>query len=148
MSIVNSMLAFLADKVKNTGTYINADQSDVHLPMGQNKSYSLDIPEDGTYVVTVTNSWGADIASAFSILYLEYDGEIVGFSRNTMRAGGGQSVTAIIKAAKGTAVQANMSWHGGSGNCTAEDIKFRATRIGGGHKLKRLVSYFRKEVRR
>lgn len=128
----DDLLKYTAETLHDIGIYINADQSDTQVPMGQVKSFSLNIPEDGCYVVTASNEWNIDSESSFSVLYLEYNGEIVAFSRNDLRAGGGQSVTAIIQATKGSSVQAKMSWHGGSGNCTAQKITFRAVRVGGG----------------
>ena len=132
---VNSMLKFTSKTLHDIGTYINADQPNTRMAVGEVTSFSLNIPEDGCYVVTLTNEWGIDAETLFTILYLEYNGDIIAFSRNSMRAGGGQSVTAIIQATKGSSVQAKMSWHGGSGECEASRIKFRAVRIGGGNSL-------------
>lgn len=150
----DDLLKYTAQKMKitddtlaNVGAYINADQPDTRMSVAKITSFSLNIPEDGCYVVTLTNEWGVDAETAFSVLYLEYDGEIVAFSRNSMRAGGGQCVTAIVQATKGSSVKGNMSWHGGSGNAEASRIKFRAVRVGGGNRLKRIFSRLRRAVR-
>lgn len=141
---INSMLKYTAEKLRHIGTYVNADQPNMEIGVAENKTFSLKIPRDGCYVVTVSNEWGVDIKTALTLLYLEYNGDIVAFSRNSMWAGGGQCVTGIIQATKGSSVTANMSWHGGSGNCTAQRIKFRAVRVGGA-KRKIASFFFRKE---
>ena len=127
----DNLLKYTAKTLQDIGTYINADQPDTRISAAKIASFSLNIPKDGCYIVTLTNEWGVDAETAFSVLYLEYDGEIVAFSRNSMRAGGGQCVTAIIQATKGSSVKGNMSWHGGSGSAEASRIKFRAVRVGG-----------------
>lgn len=144
----DELLQYAAKKLHNIGTYINADQPNTRMSVAKITSFSLGIPEDGCYVVTLTNEWGVDAEAAFSVLYLEYNGEIVAFSRNSMRAGGGQCVTGIIQATEGSSVKANMSWHGGSGSAEASRIKFRAVRIGGGNRIKRLIHRIRKAVMR
>ena len=143
----DNLLKYTAKTLQDIGTYINADQPNTRISVAKIASFSLNIPKDGCYIVTLTNEWRVDAETAFSVLYLEYDGEIVAFSRNSMRAGGGQCVTAIIQATKGSSVKGNMSWHGGSGNAEASRIKFRAVRVGGGNRLKRIFSRLRRAVR-
>lgn len=133
MRMIDSMLAFLADKVKNTGTFIDRSVNNLTVSISAPSEVEMTIPEEGVYVVTASNTWGIDNANLTTYLGIIHNsGNAVALSRGNMAGGGGLSAACIISAKKNDIVKAQIWWGGGSGSATADRVRFRATRVGGG----------------
>lgn len=132
MSIINSMLAFLADKVKNTGTFIDQSVNDLTVSIKAPSEVEMTIPDDGVYVVTASNTWSINNANLTTYLGIIHNsGNAISSCRGNMANGGGLSAACIINAKRNDIVKAQIWWGGGSGSATANRVKFRATRVGG-----------------
>ena len=155
MPLIDSMLGFTAGKIGDIDGKVN-DIGDllVNSTTGTRVSasaptvLSITLPKAGVYVVTGSCEWGVDNADLITKLTL-LDGanNSLANERNTMANGGGSSIAGIMEADAGDTVKLQISWSGGSGSIRCEKIKFRAVRVGGGNRIKRIFSRFRKVVR-
>lgn len=122
-----------SDKLAKTGTFIDRSVNDLAVSINAPSEVEMTIPEDGVYVVTASNTWGinnADLTTYLGIIH--NSGNAVASSRGNMADGGGLSAACIIDAKKNDIVKAQIWWGGGGGSATANRVRFRATRVGGG----------------
>ena len=155
MPLIDSMLGFTAGKIgdidgtlANVGTYVNRDVGNLSVSVSAPSNIEMTIPEDGVYVVSASCGWKITNTNLNTLLSLFHNGgNPQATAQGTMQSASGTNVTTIIDAKKGDTVTLRISWGGGSGSGTAERIRFRAVRVGGGNKLKRLIHRIRKAVR-
>lgn len=152
---IDSMLGFTAGKIgdidgtlANVGTYINRDVGELSVSASGPSNIEMTIPEDGTYVVSASCGWPILDTTNNTLLALYHNGgNPQATAQGTMQSASGTNVTAIIDAKKGDTVTLGISWSGGSGSVKANRIRFRAVRVGGGNRIKRIFSHLRKVVR-
>ena len=155
MPLIDSMLGFTAGKISdidgtlaNVGTYVNRDVGELSVSVSSPSRINMTIPEDGTYVVSASCGWQITNMNLTTLLSLLHNGgNPQATAQGTMQSASGTNVTAIIDAKKGDTVTLGISWGGGNGSATANKIRFRAVRVGGGNRLKRIFSRLRKVVR-
>ncbi|MBE5035708.1 carbohydrate-binding protein [Gallibacter intestinalis] len=137
---IDSMLGFTAGKIgdidgtlANVGTYVNRDVGELHVSASDPSSIEMTIPEDGTYVVSASCGWHLTNTNLSTFLSLFHNGgNPQATAQGTMQSASGTNVTTVIDAKKGDTVTLQISWSGGSGSVTAERVRFRAVRVGGG----------------
>lgn len=140
MPTIDSMLGFTAEKIgdidgtlANVGTYINRDVGNLSVSVSSPSSIDMTIPEDGTYIVSASCTWQITNTDLNTMLSLFHNGgNPQATAQGTMQSANGTNVTTIIDAKKGDTVTLQISWGGGSGSGTANRVRFRATRVGGG----------------
>ena len=134
------MLGFTAGKIgdidgtlANVGAYINRDVGDLSVSVSGPSSIDMTIPEDGTYIVSASCTWQVTNTNLSTMLSLYHNGgNPQATAQGTMQSANGTNVTTIINAKKGDTVTLEISWSGGNGSATANRVRFRATRVGGG----------------
>lgn len=140
---IDSMLGFAAGKIGNIGTYINRDVGELSVSVSRPSNINMTIPEDGTYIVNASCGWQVTNTNLSTMLSLFHNsGNPQATAQGTMQSSNGTNVTTIIDAKKGDTVTLQISWGGGSGSATANRVRFRATRVGGGQHLKSLLHSF------
>lgn len=152
----DDLLRYAAEKIKGTddtlahvGTLVAGDRASLTLPVNTPSNLTIVIPEDGTYVVTASNIWQlSNSAIITTMALLHNNGNPMATAQGTMSASHGLNVTTIINAKKNDTATLQIAWGGGSGSATAERIRFRAVRVGGGNRIKRLIHRIRKAVMR
>lgn len=152
---IDSMLGFTAGKIgdidgtlANVGTYINRDADELSVSVSSPSRLNMTIPEDGAYVVSASCGWQVTNTNLSTLLSLFHNGgNPQATAQGTMQSASGTNVTTIIEAKKGDTITLQISWSGGSGSVIVNRIRFRAVRVGGGNRLKRIFSRIRKVVR-
>lgn len=140
---IDSMLGFAAGKIGNIGTYINRDVGELSVPVSSPSSINMTIPEDGVYIVSASCGWQVTNTNLSTMLSLFHNsGNPQATAQGTMQSLNGTNVTTIIDAKKGDTVTLEISWGGGSGSATADRVRFRATRVGGGAASKIITALF------
>ena len=152
---IDSMLGFTAGKigdidgkVNNNGDLLINSTTEASVSASTPTVLNITLPKAGVYVVTGSCEWGTDNANLITLLTLfDKANNRLANERNTMANGGGSSIAGILEAEAGDTVRLQISWSGGSGSVKCERIKFRAVRVGGGNRLKRIFSRLRRAVR-
>ena len=136
----DELLLYTAQKLKSTddtlanvGTLVAGDKASLTVSVNAPSNITITIPEDGTYVVTASNIWQVNNPNIVATLALLHNGgNPMATAQGTMSGTHGLNVTTIINAKKNDAVTLQIAWGGGNGSATAERIRFRAVRVGGG----------------
>ena len=137
---VNSMFLYLAENIKtinnrisNVSRYISKDVASLTISVSSAGQINMTLPEDGIYVVTASHAWMvSNLELSTSLALYHNGGNPQATARGYMTQTYGDNVTTIINAKKNDIVTLQITWSGGYGSATAERIRFRAVRIGGG----------------
>lgn len=137
---VNSMFLYLAtsikgvnDRISNISRYVSGDVASLTVSVSSPGLINMTLPDDGIYVVTASHAWMvSNLELNTSLALFHNGGNPQATARGYMTQTYGDTVTTIINAKKNDIVTLQIAWSGGYGSATAERIRFRAVRIGGG----------------